>query len=341
MVDGIHESNVTRWFTENIPGVSPPLSFEVIPGGHSNLTYKVEDGNRERYVLRRPPLGQVLKSAHDMGREHTIISSLQKTEVPVPPALGICRDLSVNGSDFYVMGYVEGRVLADSTDAAAIPEGDRGPLGLDVIDVLARLHGIDPDAVGLGGLGKKEDYVARQVKRWARQWEMLKTEEIPEMDEVGRLLKERIPRQLGAAIAHGDYRIGNMILRENRVAAVLDWELCTLGDPLADVGYLLNWWQTAEEVTPGKGDDAPTAAGGFPTREELISYYENATGRSLERIHYYRALACWRLAVIYQGVSRRYAGGAMGDSHHFSFSSASRFIRGLGEKSLILMKKDS
>jgi aminoglycoside phosphotransferase (APT) family kinase protein len=314
MVDGIDAKNVTKWFLENIPGVVPPLSFELIAGGRSNLTYKVIDADKEGFVLRRPPLGHVLESAHDMGREFKIIHSLGPTDLPVAPALGLCKDKSVNGADFYVMKFVKGRVYTDSIDAVDIPEDQRMALGYNVFENLVRLHNINPDDVGLGDLGKKEDYVARQVRRWTKQWENSKTEEVPEMEEVGRLLKENIPEQIGASIAHGDYRIGNFILKDYRVAAILDWELCTLGDPLADVGYLLNWWYTADEVDLGKGDGAPTAVGGFPTRDELIAYYEKATGRDLSRINYYRALSYWRLAAISQGVYRRYMEGVMADS---------------------------
>jgi aminoglycoside phosphotransferase (APT) family kinase protein len=314
MVDGIDAENVTRWFLEHVPGISSPLSFQLIAGGRSNLTYTVTDAGGKGFVLRRPPLGHVLESAHDMGREYKIISSLGKTNIPVAPAVGLCKDKSVNGADFYVMRFVEGRVYTDSIDAVDIPEDRRMALGYDVFDNLVRLHKINPDDVGLGDLGKKEDYVARQVRRWTKQWENSKTEEVPEMEEVGRLLKADMPEQIGVSIAHGDYRIGNFIIKDFRVAAILDWELCTLGDPLADVGYLLNWWYTADEVELGKGDGAPTAVGGFPSREELIAYYEKATGKDLSRINYYRALSYWRLAAISQGVYRRYMEGVMADS---------------------------
>jgi len=314
MVEGIDEKNITRWFLEQALNVAAPLSFQLIAGGRSNLTYKVTDARGQGFVLRRPPLGHVLESAHDMGREYKIISSLGKTDIPVAPAVGLCTDKSFNGADFYVMRFVEGRVYADSTDAVDIPENQRYALGKNVIDNLVKLHTVNPDDVGLGNLGKKEDYVGRQVKRWTKQWENSKTEEVPEMEEVGRLLKADMPEQIGVSIAHGDYRIGNFILQDFRVAAILDWELCTLGDPLADLGYLLNWWYTADEVELGKGDGAPTAVGGFPTRQELIDTYAKATGRNVSRINYYRALSYWRLAAISQGVYRRYMEGVMADS---------------------------
>jgi aminoglycoside phosphotransferase (APT) family kinase protein len=179
-----------------------------------------------------------------------------------------------------------------------------------VIEVLARLHALDPDAVGLGTLGRKEAYLARQLKRWKKQWEASKTHEIPEMEETARLLEENVPEQIGAAIVHGDYRLGNMIVGDGRILAVLDWELCTLGDPLADVGYLLNNWIQPEDDA---GELVPTAAGGFPSREALCDRYAAATGRDLSGINYYRAFSHWRLAAIGQGVYKRYLVGAMGD----------------------------
>jgi len=311
MIEGIREAHVTNWFVDNIPDVLPPLSFELIAGGRSNLTFKVTDAGGHGYVLRRPPIGAVLESAHDMGREYKIISSLGPTDIPVAPALGLCRDKSVNDADFYVMRFVEGRVYGDSIDAAEIPFDRRREIGFHALDILARLHRICPDDVGLGDLGRKQDYAVRQVQRWIRQWEHSKTDEVPEMEEIGRLLQENIPVQIDATIVHGDFRLGNFILRDHRVAAVLDWELCTLGDPLADVGWLLNWWYRADEVELGRGDHAPTAVGGFPTREELIAYYEEATGRDLSRVNYFRALSYWKLATIAQGVYRRYREGAM------------------------------
>lgn len=309
-VEGINEERVTRWLCQRIPDLRPPLTFSLIAGGHSNLTFRFVDGRGASFVLRRPPLGHVLESAHDMGREHRIVSAMAGTEVPVAPTYGLCEDPEVNGAPFYVMGYVEGKVLHDGESAGSVPEDEREALGLHVVDVLARLHGIDPDQVGLGDLGRKEAYLARQLKRWTKQWEASKTHEIPEMEATARLLEERMPEQVGAAIVHGDYRLGNMIVGDGRIRAVLDWELCTLGDPLADVGYLLNSW--VEPGEPG-AELVPTGVGGFPGREEIRARYEAATGRDLGAINYYRAFSHWRLAAIGQGVYKRYLVGAMGD----------------------------
>ena len=310
-MQGIELAPVTAWARERIPGLTPPLKFSLIAGGHSNLTYKFVDERGEAYVLRRPPLGHVLESAHDMGREHRIVSALADTDVPVPPVHGHCDDVAVNGAPFYLMRHVDGLVAHDATAVADMPPDERRALGRHVVEVLATLHGLDPDAVGLGDLGRREAYLARQLRRWSKQWAATQTHEVPEMEESERLLRENMPEQIGASIAHGDYRLGNMIVEGGRIRAVLDWELCTLGDPLADLGYLLNnWMQPGESAAAA----APTGAGGFGSREEVCAEYEEATGRDLSAIHYYRAFSHWRLAAIAQGVYKRYLVGAMGES---------------------------
>ncbi len=337
-MEGIEQERVTAWLVEHVAGLQPPLAFSLIAGGHSNLTYRFVDQAGAAYVLRRPPLGNVLESAHDMGREHRIIAALQGSEVPVAPALGLCADAAVNGAPFYVMGYVEGAVLHDAEAAELLQAPDRHQLGLHVIDVLARLHGIDPDQVGLGDLGRKEAYLARQLKRWNRQWEASKTHEIPEMEETSRILAETMPEQVGAAIVHGDYRLGNMIVGGGAIQAVLDWELCTLGDPLADVGYLLNSWIQPEEAA---GDPAPptapTTVGGFPSREAISELYERRTGRSLKAINYYRAFSHWRLGAIGQGVYKRYLVGAMGRQDGIDLDSYRESVRTRAQAALALL----
>lgn len=311
---GIDLGRVTDWLCGVLPRLEPPLEFALIAGGRSNLTYRFVDRSGAAWVLRRPPLGHVLESAHDVGREHRIVSALQGSSVPVPPVVGLCADTEVIGAPFYVMGFVEGRVLHDASAAAELPVSDRQRLGGEAVDVLARLHRTDPEAVGLGDLGRKEAYLARQLRRWGKQWEATRTHEIPDMEESACLLSERMPEQAGATIVHGDFRLGNTIVAGGTIRALLDWELCTLGDPLADLGYLLNSWPDPGE--PG-AESSPSGAGGFRPRSFLIERYAETTGRDVSRIDYYRAFQHWRLAAIGQGVYKRYVVGVMAKDDAF------------------------
>lgn len=310
---GINAEAVTRWLVEHIDGATAPFTFDLIAGGRSNLTFRVTGADGTSYVLRRPPLGHVLATAHDMAREHRIIAAVGTTGVPVPPALGLCTDTEVNGAPFYVMGFVDGVVLDSVEKAQLLPLELRRGASEHLIDVLADLHEVDVDAVGLGDFAKREGYVERQVKRWSTQWENSKTRELPAIDEVAVRLRDKMPVQRGVSIAHGDFRFGNCLtdVSAGRIAAVLDWELCTLGDPLADVGYLGVYWFQDDAATARHND--PTAAGGFATYPELLERYATRTGRDLSGIDYYVAFSCWRLAVISEGVYARYLHGAMGD----------------------------
>lgn len=312
-MQGIDHQRVTAWLVANVDGAVAPFEFSVIAGGRSNLTYAVTGADGTRVVLRRPPLGHVLATAHDMAREHRIISAVGTSGVPVPRTLGLCVDDEVNGAPFYVMSFVDGIVLDSIEKGHLLEPAQRRAAGIDLIDVLADLHEVDIDAVGLGDLAKREGYVERQVRRWSTQWERSKTRELPAVDEVARRLAARVPVQQGVSIAHGDYRFGNVLVdaATGRLAAVLDWELCTLGDPLADVGYLGVYWFTGDESTMRAND--PTPAGGFPAYDELLGRYAARTGRDLADIAYYVAFGCWRLAVISEGVYARYLHGAMGD----------------------------
>jgi aminoglycoside phosphotransferase (APT) family kinase protein len=233
----------------------------------------------------------------------------------VPASRGLCRDATVNGAPFCVMDFVDGRVLNDRDAAADMPAAERRGLGEHVVEVLARLHALDPTEVGLGDLGRHDAYLARQIKRWTRQWQATVTHPLTAMDDCARLLAERMPAQDGVAIVHGDYRLGNFIVGDGRVHAVLDWELCTLGDRMADVAYLLNTWVTADEAIPGVDERMPTTAGGFMPRDALLERYARASGRDVSHIDYYRAFAYWRIAAIRQGVYKRYIEGAMGTAH--------------------------
>ncbi|HEX2097384.1 MAG TPA: phosphotransferase family protein [Solirubrobacterales bacterium] len=310
---GIDPPAVERWFAEHVAGAEPPLGFEKIAGGHSNLTYRVTDVAGRRWALRRPPLGKRLGSAHDMAREHKVVSALGPTEVPVAPVVGLCEDESVNEAPFYVMEFVEGPVLRGLAEAEAFPdEAHRRAIGERVADTLVAIHSIDPDAVGLGDLGRKEDYVARQLHRWHGQWEKSKTRELPAIDAVHERLSRRIPRQGPATIVHGDYRLDNMILTPGgEVAAVVDWELCTLGDPLADVGLLMVYWPEAGDEGVALGQPA-TMAPGFPSREDVAARYAERSGRDLSDLDFFVALGYWKLAIILEGVYARYAAGQYG-----------------------------
>ena len=312
-MQGVDADRISSWLASNVAGATPPFEFALIAGGRSNLTYAVTDAEGERFVLRRPPLGHVLATAHDMAREHRIISAVGRTAVPVPPALALCTDSDVIGAPFYVMGFVDGVVLDGPERAACLPVELRPRLSEHLVDVLADLHAVDSDEVGLGDLARRDGYVGRQVKRWSTQWEQSKTRELGAIDETARRLVEHLPEQQGVSIAHGDFRFGNCLadVERGRINAVLDWELCTLGDPLADLGYLGVYWFDGNTTTARPND--PTPAGGFPSFDDLVERYARRTGRDVSRIGYYVAFGCWRLAVISEGVYARYLHGAMGD----------------------------
>ena len=313
-VVGVDTVRVSKWLLDNIDGLDSPFEFFPIEGGRSNLTYRVVDGAGFTVVLRRPPLGHVLATAHDMAREYKIISAVGKTRVPVPRALGLCVDVSVNGAPFYVMSFVDGAVLDSPESAEQLTFELRQTASECLIDVLAELHQVDIDAIGLGDLAKRTGYIERQLKRWSTQWSQSKTRDFPAVELAERLLRERIPEQLGVSIAHGDYRFGNCLvdIATGNITAVLDWELCTLGDPLADLGHLGVYW-TDPGSDLGRHND-PTGAPGFPTYDEIVRRYATRTGRDITNIAFYRAFAAWRLAIVSEGVYARYMYGAMGDS---------------------------
>jgi aminoglycoside phosphotransferase (APT) family kinase protein len=313
--DGLDRDRLESWFRETLDGVVPPLRYERIAGGRSNLTFRVADAGDGSWILRRPPLGRTLGSAHDMGREHRILTGLEGADVPTPRPLALCDDESVTGAPFYVMELVDGLVLREEDDVrAAFDEDGRHRLGEALVDTLADLHAVDPDAAGLGGLGRRDGYAERQLKRWKRQWEASKTREIDAMEETHALLSERVPPQHDTAIVHGDYRLDNVIVTPGGdIAAVLDWELCTLGDPLADLGQLAVYWaEPGDEVVPLTR--APTLAPGFPTREQLVERYAQRSGRDVSQLDFFVALAYWKLAAILEGVYARYSAGAYGET---------------------------
>ncbi|MGH9021955.1 MAG: phosphotransferase family protein [Acidimicrobiia bacterium] len=333
--EGIDVGPVTAWFQDNVPAVRPPLRFELIQGGRSNLTYRVSDADGRAFVLRRPPLGRVLASAHDVGREHRVISAVGDAGLPVPPALGFCSDESVNGAPFYVMGFVDGLVLRRDHDAETqLSPAARMTAGEGVVDTLVALHAVDPELVGLGDLGRRDGYIERQLRRWLAQWEQGHTRELPLVEEVHRRLAADVPKPRGAGIVHGDYRLDNLIVSSvGEVLAVLDWELCTLGDPLADLGLLIVYWGE-----PGDGftalESPPTQVPGFPTRRQVVDRYADRSGRDLSDLDFYVAFGYWKLACICEGVYSRFLAGSYGENDE-GFANFGRVVEPLAEAAAV------
>ena len=304
---------VEAWIADNIEGLVPPFRWTRLEGGHSNLTYRLDDAEGRGAVIRRPPQGELLPKAHDMSREWSLISALGATPVPVPPALGFCESPAVTGAWFYVMGLVDGRPFHDAEQVLqSIPEDRREGLAQSLIDVLAALHSLDPDAIGLGELGKKDGYVGRQLRTWYRSWTA--SMESAELDDervhkMQRHLTEQLPDQGPARVVHGDYGLHNCLTGPDfTVAAVIDWEISTLGDPLADLAYVLNPFPDPADPMPANRD-AAAAAPGFPSRSELAQRYAERTGRNLDLLDYYLGFNHWKTACILHGVYARYRAG--------------------------------
>lgn len=331
---GLQLGPVTSWLAEHTD-LAPPVTASTIAGGRSNLTYLLEDASGQRLVIRRPPLRGVLESAHDVAREYRIQVALAPTDVPVPICLGLEEDAAVTGAPFYAMRFVDGVVARDTTTASTqLNATARRASGRSMIEALVRLHDVDIDAVGLGELARREGYLDRQLRRWYSQLEHGATRELPVLDEVHRRLAADIPSQGPATLVHGDYRLDNVILDpgSGAVRAVLDWELTTLGDPLADLGLLLVYWEEpgADDLTlPGP----PTLAPGFSSREQLVEWYARSSDRDVSGVGYHVAFGYWKLACILEGVHRRYLAGAYG-SEAIGFDRLGDLVVALGERAL-------
>jgi aminoglycoside phosphotransferase (APT) family kinase protein len=304
--DTIDLAALERWMAKRMPGFTGPISLEKFSGGQSNPTYRVDTPGRS-YVLRRQPFGKLLPSAHAVDREYRLIAALHPTGFPVPkPWFGLCADDSVIGSMFYIMELVEGRNLWDGSLPGMTPDERRG-LYHAMIDTLAQLHSVDPDAVGLGDYGKPGDYFARQIGRWTKQYRASETETIPAMDRLIDWLPRTMPGQDRTSIVHGDYRIDNMIFApdEPRIAAVLDWELSTLGDPMADFAYFLMPWMT-DRMGTSNVCGLDHGALGIPTVDDAVARYCAATGREgVPDLNWYTAYNLFRFTAIIQGIRKR------------------------------------
>ncbi|MDH3680681.1 MAG: phosphotransferase family protein, partial [Acidimicrobiia bacterium] len=289
---GYERPAVEAWIEANIADLAPPFEWTQLEGGHSNLTYRLVDRTGRHAVIRRPPLGELLPKAHDMAREYALISGLGPTEVPVPIAFGLCEDTSVTGALFYVMSEVEGRAMytAEAVEEYLSMEA-RATVGLSFIETLAALHSIEPDDVGLGDLGRRDAYVQRQLKTWYGSWTA--SAEGAQYDDdrihrLHRLLNDAAPEQGPGRIVHGDYGLHNCLLApDGTVTAVLDWEIATLGDPLADFAYALNGWGDPDDEIRISHESATTAPG-FARREALAERYGEITGADITSLDFYR-----------------------------------------------------
>jgi aminoglycoside phosphotransferase (APT) family kinase protein len=291
---GLDVGALGRWLAEHL-GCEGPLEHEVISGGASNLTIGVTVGGTE-LVVRRPPVGAFLPSANDVTREHRFLSALQGTDVPVPETLALCEDAEVIGAPFYVMRRLHGVVPHDPTALSGRTPEEGRAISERFVDVLRAIHEVDVDAVGLGGAAKRTGYLERQVSRWTDQWHRAKETENAAIDELSRLLAERLPGSGPATIVHGDYRLGNVMVDGTDVVGVFDWEMATLGDPLADVGYTLLWWGTADRP-PFNPSQAVADLPGFLTADEVCHRY----GADPDAVRFHVVLAAFKLTIIGEG----------------------------------------
>jgi aminoglycoside phosphotransferase (APT) family kinase protein len=286
----------------------PRMRAELFEGGKSNLTYRITDGTRD-WVLRRPPLGHVLATAHDMAREYRVMSALASTAVPVPAMVTMCEDSSVIGAPFYVMEYVEGSILRRTKDTDKLDDRQRTALAHRLIDTLADLHEVDPVSVGLGDFGHPDGFLERQVRRWTQQLERSRSRDLPGFDDLAIELATSVPQSQRSSVVHGDYRLDNVLVGpDQEIRAVLDWEMATLGDPLCDLGLLPVYAAPVPGVA-GIVSDGMGPHNGFPSLESLIARYADRSGLDVSHLSWYTALGYYKLAVICEGIHYRYATG--------------------------------
>lgn len=320
-LDALVSVDALRVFlSEVIPGASlnETLEIERHQAGHSNETFFLRFGERE-LVLRRPPLGAFLPSAHDVAREYRVLSALGPTDVRVPQTIASCEDESVIGAQFYVMERIHGDVIRDSLPPR-LGVAERGRVGLELIDSLVELHAVDVRLAGLEGFGRPDGYLARQLKRWTGQMELTlpHTRPVPDLVAVGEWLATELPESGPSTLVHGDYKLDNVMFAPGlpaRLNAILDWEMSTLGDPLADLGWLISFWREPGDAAGSIFSDTTrvTEMEGFSTRDELVSRYQDATGRDVDGLDWYQVLAIWKLAILLEGSYARHLAGMTDD----------------------------
>lgn len=305
MTTDVDFSAISEWIGGLGIGAVSPLTFERVGNGQSNLTYAVSDAGGSRWVLRRPPLGHLLASAHDVVREYRILTALQNTGVPVPKMIALTEDAAVSDVPLVLMSYVDGVVLDSVTKASAIGESVRASAGHSMTSALANIHRVDLESAGLLDLASHKPYAARQLKRWTTQWANSKSRDVPAIDSLAERLAANIPDQRELTLVHGDFHLNNVITSpsDGSIVAVVDWELCTLGDPLADIGGLLAYWPEAGDAVAGPF--MASTLPGFPSRAELTADYAAKTGRDVSAVGFWQALALWKLSIIAEGVMRR------------------------------------
>jgi aminoglycoside phosphotransferase (APT) family kinase protein len=307
---GVDVAAVTAWVTEQVPGLEPPFAFARMGEGQSNLTYRVSDAAGRTVILRRPPTGEILPSAHDMGREYRVLTGLAAADMPVPRPLALCEDTTVTGAAFYVMEHVDGLVLSTVAAAERLAPDARAQAGKSLVATLARLQTTDLEATGLSDMRRPGSYGSRQVRRWRRQWEASRTRELPLVDGLADRLEAGVPEETEVVVVHGDYHLLNAIVGpDGQVRAVVDWELCTVGDPLADLGLTMAYWNELGEPAAEERRlfrEPITELEGFGASGDLATEYERMSGRDLSALPFWVSFAYWKIAVIAEGVYRRW-----------------------------------
>jgi len=331
------------YLNKNLSGGATGVEIQQFPSGHSNLVYLVRTDRRE-YVLRRPPLGPVAPKAHDMAREYRVLHAVHPHFPEAPEVFLLCEDPSVIGGTFFLMERRRGVVIRDSIprELAVIPDYPR-LVSEAFIDCLVRLHSIDVSQPGLSSLGKPEGFVERQVRGWAERWNRAKTEQLPEMDRVVRWLSDNLPPSVEATLVHNDYKLDNVMLQPDaaRVEAVLDWEMTTIGDPLADLGLTMCYWawaSVAAEDDPHPATPNVTSQAGWYTRDQFLQRYAQRTGREITHIRYHEVLGLFKLAVILQQIFYRFHKGQTRDERFRAFD---RRVRGLIRMAVALIDKEN
>ena len=306
-------SEKLKKYISSVVDISEDFNFEQFKVGRSNITFKIFDDTNS-FVLRRPPFGLKLESAHNMGREYKILKVLSENGLRVPKPMYLYNKKELSVDDFYIMEFIEGETIANNQIADEFNEIQKNTITESFIKALSEIHNFDVISSELNDLGKHEDYVERQINRWNKQFQSQKVREIKELESATKLLLDNIPSQQTVGIVHGDYRLDNVRVKDNQVAAVLDWELCTLGDPLADMGTVIASWNTKQEKD-SPFIYSPTLSEGFPTRKDVIELYLNNSDLDLSDIEFYARLSFWKHAMIMEGVYIRYSMGSYGKTN--------------------------